>query len=78
VFDLRQEASDLLEAFPSDSWSRISWGEGSKGKRAKKFLRVRVYGVGYRGKHVPRTRWLIGQRPRRVTAETQFLFPLGP
>jgi SRSO17 transposase len=57
------EASDLLEAFPSDAWSSISWREGSKGRLAKSFLRVRVYRVGLRGKHLPSSGWLIGQRP---------------
>jgi SRSO17 transposase len=57
------EASDLLDTFPQDAWSSISWRKGSKGKLAKSFLRVRVYRVGLRGKHLPSSGWLIGQRP---------------
>lgn len=58
-----REASDLLEALPEDAWSSISWREGSKGKLAKDFARVRVYRVGLRGKHLPTSGWLIGERP---------------
>lgn len=73
-----QEASDLLEAFPPDAWSSISWREGSKGKLAQSFLRVRVYRVGYRGKHLPSSGWLIGQRPRPGhRGEPKFFFAWG-
>lgn len=72
------EASDLLEAFPSDAWSSISWREGSKGQLAKSFLRVRVYRVGLRGKHLPSSGWLIGQRPLPGHGgEPKFFFAWG-
>jgi SRSO17 transposase len=72
------EVSDLLEALPSDAWSSLSWREGSKGKLAKSFLRVRVYRVGLRGKHLPSSGWLIGQRPLpRSWGRTEILFRLG-
>ena len=72
------EAGNLLEALPSDAWSSISWREGSKGKLAQSFLRVRVYRVGLRGKHLPTSGWLIGQRPRPGhRGEPKFFFAWG-
>lgn len=72
------EASDLLEALPLDAWSSVSWREGSKGKLAKSFLRVRVYRVGLRGKHLPSSGWLIGQRPLPGhRGEPKFFFAWG-
>ena len=58
-----REASALLEALPQDDWSTIRWREGTKGNLAKRFTRVRVYRVGQRGKHLPTSGWLIGERP---------------
>lgn len=73
-----QEAGALLEAFPADAWSSISWREGSKGKLAQSFLGVRVYRVGLRGKHLPSKGWLIGQRPLPGhRGEPKFFFAWG-
>ena len=58
-----REASALLEALPEDAWSKISWREGTKGDLAKRFVRVRVYRAGQKGKHLTTSGWLIGERP---------------
>lgn len=72
------EASELMETLTSDAWSSISWREGSKGQLAQSFLRVRVYRVGLRGKHLPSSGWLIGQRPLPGhRGEPKFFFAWG-
>lgn len=74
----RFEAGELLDTFPQDAWTSVSWREGSKGKLAKSFLRVRVYRVGLRGKHLPSSGWLIGQRPLPGHGgEPKFFFAWG-
>ena len=67
-----------MAALPADDWSGISWREGSKGKLAKSFVRVRVYRVGLKGKHLPTSGWLIGERPLPGHAgDSKYFFAWG-
>ena len=72
------EASTLLEARPEDDWCTIRWREGTKGDLVKRFGRVRVYRVGHRGKHLPTSGWLIGERPLPDhQGESKYFFAWG-
>ena len=58
-----REARAILADLPEEAWTRVAWREGRKGALVKEAARVRVHRTGARGKHLPTTGWLLGERP---------------
>lgn len=58
-----REARAILADLPEKAWTRVAWREGRKGALVKEVARVRVHRTGARGKHLPTTGWLLGERP---------------
>jgi SRSO17 transposase len=58
-----REARAILAALPQEAWMRVAWREGRKGALVKEVARVQVHRTGSRGKHLPTTGWLVGERP---------------
>lgn len=73
-----EEAATILAALPETAWQTIAWREGAKGALVKEFARVRVYRTGQRGKHLPSTGWLLGERslPGRA-GDHKYYFAFG-
>jgi SRSO17 transposase len=58
-----REARTILADLPEEAWVRVAWREGRRGALVKETARVRVHRTGGRGKHLPTTGWLVGERP---------------
>lgn len=58
-----REARAILATLSEEAWTRVAWREGRKGALVKEVAQVRVYRTGARGKHLPTTGWLVGERP---------------
>jgi SRSO17 transposase len=56
-------AQAILATLPPEAWTQVAWRQGTKGPLVKQCARVRVYRAGQRGKHLPSSGWLIGERP---------------
>jgi len=58
-----REARKILKGLPEEAWEIVAWRNGTKGRLAKRFARVRAHRTAARGKHLPHPGWLIGERP---------------